>query len=134
MAREFQGIYDFEYSTDGGTTVLAAGPVEANESQVEFPNLDNDDQDATGGRFPGLQMRVYTITYLNASAFNGIETEFKALNKVQFIVTVDNGETHTFTARPQQHKPVNIQGSASEGRSDKYQTVIQVADRDVTEA
>lgn len=134
MAREFQGIYDLEYSTDGGGTWNDAGPVEANESQVEFPDLDNDDQDATGGRFPGLQMRVYTIVYMNATAFGAIETEWKNLDKVDFRVTVDNSETHTFAARPQQHKPVDIQGSASEGRADKYQTVIQVAGRDVTEA
>ena len=136
MPRTHHGIYKYEYSTDGGSTWTEAKNVEANASSVSFPDQDNDDQDAVGGRYPGVQMREYVVRFFDAVAGQAIKTNWKDLSAsvTNHRFTLDNTETHTFEARPTQVKPDDVQGSASEGRADGWNVSVPVLDRDVTEA
>lgn len=136
MPREFHGIYKYEYSIDDGATFIEAKNVEVNASSVTFPDQGNDDQDAVGGRYPGVQMREYAVRFFDAAAGRAIDTNWRDLSTAvtHHRFTLDGGETHTFEARPTQVKPDDVQGSASEGRADGWNVTVPVLDRDVTEA
>ena len=134
MGRTKSGIKKLEYDTAGGTSYTEASNMAVQESQLEFPDMDNDDTDPYGGRYPGAQMRTYTLRFLDPTAGQAIKDAWENLKRIGFQVTMAEGETHAFVARPQQVQPDDVPGAPNEGRVDGWMVVINVLDREVTES
>ena len=134
MGRTKSGIQKLEYDTAGGTAYTEAANIVAPASQVEFLDMDNDDTDPHGGRYPGAQRRRYTLRFLDPTAGQAIKSAWENLSRIGWQVTMAQGETHVFVARPVQVKPDDIAGAPNEGRVDGWMVVLEVLDRDVTES
>lgn len=133
--RRHHGIRKAEFSGDGGGTYTEIENIQADESQLEFPDQEDNPSDLYGNQYGGVQYAEATIQALDLTAYAAIKGNWNADTRQYFRLTLDNGETWTtdYGVLLTQCRPVTVQGRAL-GRADQFMTGFRIPLDDITKA
>ncbi len=125
--RKYHGILRADY----GTTASPATQINklvAGNSSVEFPDQENNPQDAHGNSYGGVQYVDVKIRALDLTAFAAILANWVADTKQYFKLYLDNGETWTTNVGTllKACKEIAIKGKADGDRADGFDLAFQL--------
>ena len=134
MARTSHGITKAEYSTDG-TTWTEISDVTAENSEITFPDQEENAVSPYGNEYSGVQYAVATIEAKDLTAFDAIKSNWQADTKQYFRFTLSNSATWTwdYGTLLQALRPITIQGQVR-GQADIFHLEVQIPYDDITKA